>query len=550
MSERRLASVALLVLVACRKDAAKLVDASPPPPARVVIVDPEEEKSTLSGARVDEVRLAYEHLLAGRADDARAALKKLGSPRPVEAKELLPHVIVSETGRVLLESIRPCERVESDADTCEAKREHTRNGTCKDATLSSVCITTVVDVDTGTTVGAYAPYEIGTRGKWLVRLLAPANATVLDRDLKVLGSAVAYDFLPLDDTHLLFIDRPPLRPDADDTRSVRTIDLATQESSKGCSISVKQFTSQPISSAGLAANGATLVFQASRRNGGNVWLCDVASGKILGNWAPQGDRAWALDADGKTLYVSGIVINRPTVGHPSNDYEPVVEVEHLAINAASGEVLGRARTEERSRSSRSVAFVPQGNLLVITHGRELTMLAAKPLRSPPGPPAKAGYAYGGPMALAESDVASAIRVLPNGTFLVDYGIVLPGMTNHAATAWKRARREVRLYSAKTRAVLWEGVLATIFEDKTQKRAGWISIPKPAADPNVVVVDANGVVTTRALPPDFDAGFPPELAGLIDTGGPSVTEIAEKLAPNLCAIGGLYVPRKLCSFEQR
>ncbi len=534
----------LVALSACRKDAkenASTKDAAPPP-ERIAVVDPEEEKSSLANARVDEVKLAYEQLVAGKSADAYAAMRKLGSPRAVEPKELVPRITVAGPDRALLDSIRPCEREVASEDVCEGERDLARSAKCEARTLKSACTTTVLDVEHGKVLGAYPPYQIAARGKWIVHL-AGGRGTVLDRDLRpVVSTASAHDVVPIDDTHLVHVDRPLRGPTAEeDTRAVRVLDLATRESTKGCALTGKNLTSRPVGSAGLAANGTTLVFQLSMRDGNAVILCELASGKTLGQWKPSGDDAWLLDDTGKTLFVTDIVIDVPRVGHPSNDYAAVAVLEHLAINAATGEVIGRARTESRS-GPRRIAFVPNGDLLVITNGSQTTMLGTKPLRSPPGPPPKAGYAPLGFPGMPDS--GSEIRAFANGTFLVLEGAVPPyGVpSRRRATSWR-----TRLYSAKTRSVLWEGSTRTIFEDKPNKTAGWIARAKTPADgPTVVVVDANGVVKTRPLPPDFDAGFPPELAGMVSTPEPPTEEeIAEKLAPNLCAIGGLFVPRAIC-----
>ncbi len=487
----------------------------------------------------EAVSRAYAALAAGKVDEARALFAALGKPGPLDAAG----DVVPLGGRVLLPTSASCDFGDVGANACLSILTHA-GGSCDGGKLTTRCGTLLVDPAASKVVAFYPGGGTRAVGPYLVTSAragtsAVRRADTLDVLLEAPGDVVS---AVGDGKELVAVARVTPRRGEDAAFEVRRVAPESHRVSAACRV-----VTHGDDPTFFRLLGDELLVRAGSVYT-HVTLCSADMARVVGHWAAVGEETTALDATGRTLFVSGIEAVPPPAD-PTGQMPTSALFDHLAVDVASGRTE-RTRTREGTADvpGRDTLFVDAASTLVVSHGYAVTFFATHPLRRV----AESQITIPG----LDSSYSATLALHPLGTsdgVLGEYVVEGSGPSGPTRTtlAW--------FLSARARKVLFEGTAPGPLRAEGA-RAGFVMTPRDEQGREVIFLDG-GTWKRRALAPGEKEDALPELAGLpvvpsgVDrlvprtfaepsTHGANAPSPRSDVANAFVAVAGLPVPRVL------
>ena len=283
----------------------------------------------------------------------------------------------------------------------------------------------------------------------------------------------------------------------------------------------------------------------------SVTLCSLQPMRVLFQSPLYGSKPWLTDATERTLFLSGSPLpQRHNAGDSSADLPVTETYDHRAIDLHSG-VVALARVKEISSlfSEHALSLSADERTLVVASHLQAALFATRPFHWL----GSISLAQGAPGLDSSYDLTPEIRLLSDG----NTALALFDLSWTTYPAAPEPNVQLSVLSLPQRRVLLRGkLLGEIYAEETSRRTALV-VDVAAPEPGIALatIDGQGKLTRRALASDegVNAGqrLPPEFASLTrverrSPAAPSAASvIAQRLAPKLCWVGGLFVPRAAC-----
>jgi hypothetical protein len=283
----------------------------------------------------------------------------------------------------------------------------------------------------------------------------------------------------------------------------------------------------------------------------SVTLCGLDPARVILHSSISGSNPWLTDPDEKTLYLSGLTLPPPLNERDSSADLPTTEVyEHRAIDLHSG-VAARVRVKESVPVlvEHALSLSADRQTLVVASHLQVALFATKPFH----------WLSSISLDKGMEGFDSSYNLTPQVRLLADRRTALAFFDLSWSTELGQPPRKIELSLislTKHRLELRGQLLGEVYQDEVTRHTGAV-VDVEAPEPGIALltIDDQGKVTRRALAvgegSDPGQRLPQELIGMtrLELHRPAVpieaTAIARSLAPKLCWVGGLFVPRAAC-----
>jgi len=283
----------------------------------------------------------------------------------------------------------------------------------------------------------------------------------------------------------------------------------------------------------------------------SVTPCGIDPARVILHSSLIGSKPWLTDRAEKTLYLSGLTLPPPLNGRDPSADSPTTQIsEHRALDLRSG-AAARVRVKESAPDleEHTLSLSSDEQTLVVASHLQVTLFATKP------------FHWLSSISLDEGmeGFDSSYNLTPEVFLLADGHTALAFFDLSFATELGQPARknEFSLISlTKHRLQLRGQLLGEVYEDKSTRHTGAVvDVAAPEPGLALLTIDEQGKVRRRALAvgegSEPGQRLPQELIGMtrLEPHSPPVPvgtqAIAQHLAPKLCWVGGLFVPRAAC-----
>jgi hypothetical protein len=502
-----------------------------------------------------QVRAAYGALLAGRTDEARRLFAAFGvAQRVVPVRLGLRLQWVDGAPRGLLPPARLCAYGNLGRERNSEIMTRTSGGLGPNGELTAACPELAFDRQ-GNAVAQFEPGEAQVVGQYLVTYAESGSTTIRDiadfRDRFVTHGEVVAAL----GEQLVVVTREAIAPgksvlDRFEKAHIEAwlIDPVRKQTAGPCRLSDSNQTSSR--DFHLLAGGTRLLVTENLPVT-SVTLCGLDPARVILHSSISGTKPWLTDPHEKTLYLSGLSLPPPLNGRDYKADLPTTEIyEHRQIDLRSG-VAARARVKESAPVlvEHALSLSDDQQTLVVASHLQLALFATKPFHWLSSISLEKGM----------EGFDSSYNLTPEVRLLADGRSALAFFDLSWVTGFGQPPRKIELSLislTKHRLELRGQLLGAVYQDKNMRHTGAV-VDVAAPEPGIALltIDEQGKLTRRALAvgegSDPGQRLPQELVGMtrLELYPPAApdgpTAIAQSLAPKLCWVGGLFVPRAAC-----